>query len=99
MKRYLQSILIFDFALPALLLGIPCSVLFWAIMSLQSSEAAKEEEHSAYETLSRQVAALSAELQPMQAEVLLAEDPVVRRRHGGQIGNRHFRQSRQTPSR
>jgi hypothetical protein len=68
MKRYLQSILLFDFALPALLLGIPCSVLFWAAMSLQSAEAAKEEEHSAYEMVSRQVAAQSADLQPMQAK-------------------------------
>jgi hypothetical protein len=71
MKRYLQSILMFDFALPALLLGIPCGILFWAIMSLQSSEAAREEEHSAYETLSRQVAALSAQLQPMQVKTSL----------------------------
>lgn len=68
MKRYLQSILIFDLALPALLIGIPCSVLFSAVMWLQSSEAAKEEENLAYETLSRQVANLSAKLQPMQVK-------------------------------
>ena len=71
MKKYLQSILLFDFLLPAFLLGIPCCVLFWAIMWLESSEAAKEEEHLAYETVSRQVAALSAELQPMQVKASL----------------------------
>jgi hypothetical protein len=71
MNRYLQSILVFDLALPALLLGIPCFALLWAIMWFQSSEAAKAEEHAAYEIQNRQVTALSAELQPMVAKVSL----------------------------
>ncbi len=71
MNKYLQSILVFDLALPALLLGLPCCALFWAGLWLQSSEAEKAEEHSAYEIQSRQVMALSAELQPMQAKVSL----------------------------
>jgi hypothetical protein len=74
MKKYLQSILLFDLTLPALLLGIPCSILFWAVMWLQSSEAAKEEEHSAYETISRQVETVSAELQPMQVKASLLKN-------------------------
>jgi hypothetical protein len=71
MKKYLQSILIFDFGLPALLLGVPSAILIWAVIWLQSSEAEKAEEHSAYEVQNRQVMALSAELQPMQAKVSL----------------------------
>lgn len=71
MKRYLQTILLFDFALPALFIGLPCCVLFWAVLKFQSFVAEKAEAHAAYETQSRQVAALSAELEPMRAKTLL----------------------------
>ena len=62
MKRYLQTILIFDIALPALFLGLPCFALLWAVMKFQSMAAEKSLEHAAYEVQSRQVATLSAEL-------------------------------------
>jgi hypothetical protein len=71
MKRYLQAILIFDVALPALFLGLPCFALLWAVLRFQSFVGEKVEEHATYETQSRQAAALSAELQPMRAKVSL----------------------------
>jgi hypothetical protein len=71
MKRYLQSILVFDVALPALFLGLPCCVLLWAVLRFQSFVIEKAEAHAAYETQSRQVWALSAELEPMRAKVPL----------------------------
>lgn len=71
MKRYLQTILLFDIALPALFLGLPCFALLWAVMKLQSIAAEKGLEHAAYEAQSRQVATLSAELEPMRAKTLI----------------------------
>ena len=50
MKRYLQSILVFDVALPALFIGLPCFALLWAVLRFQSFVAEKAEAHAAYET-------------------------------------------------
>ena len=36
MKRYLQAILLFDVALPALFIGLPCFALLWAVLRFQS---------------------------------------------------------------
>jgi hypothetical protein len=71
MKRYLQTILLFDVALPALFLGLPCCALLWAVLRFQSFVVEKAEAHAGYEAQSRQVTALSAELAPMRAKVLL----------------------------
>ena len=71
MKGYLQSILVFDVALPALFLGLPCCALFWAVLEFQSFVSEKVEAHAAYEAQSRQVAMLSAELDPMRAKISL----------------------------
>jgi hypothetical protein len=71
MKRYLQTILLFDVALPALFLGLPCCVLLWAVLRFQSFVVEKAEAHAGYETQSRQVTTLSAELAPIQAKVVL----------------------------
>jgi len=71
MNKYLQAILIFDVALPALFIGLPCCVLLWGVLRFQSFVAEKAAEHAEYETQSRQVAALSTELAPMRAKVLL----------------------------
>lgn len=71
MKRYLQTILLFDIALPALFLGLPCFALLCAVMKFQSMAAEKSLEHAAYEVQSRQVATLSAELEPMRAKTLI----------------------------
>lgn len=71
MKRYLQTILLFDVALPALFIGLPCCALFWAVLRFQSFASEKVEAHAAYETQSRQVATLGAELGPIRPKVLL----------------------------
>lgn len=71
MKRYLQSILVFDVALPALFIGLPILALLWAVLRFQSFVAEKAEAHAAFETESRQVTTLSAELDPMRAKVSL----------------------------
>jgi hypothetical protein len=71
MNKYLQSILVFDLALPALLLGLPCCALFWVGLWFQSTEAEKAEGRSAEEIQNRQMMSLSAELKPMRPKVVL----------------------------
>ena len=71
MNKYLQSILVFDLALPALVLGLPCCALFWVGLWFQNSEAEKAEGRSADEIQNRQVMSLNAELQPMRPKVIL----------------------------
>jgi len=71
MKKYLQAILLFDLALPALFLGLPCCALLWALLRFQSFVVEKQESQAAYETENRQVAALRVELEPMHSKDLL----------------------------
>ena len=71
MNRYLQALLIFDVAAPAFLIGLPCFALFWAVLTFQDFLLQKTVERDAYETRSRQVAALAAQLAPTGAQVLL----------------------------
>jgi hypothetical protein len=71
MKRYLPSILLFDFALPLLLIALPCGVLLWAVVAFQNLVIERAEARTAYEMQSRQVAALSAQLDPLQSKVVL----------------------------
>jgi len=87
MKRYLQSILVFDFALPALLIGLPCCALLWAVMRFQSYVIEKAEIRAAYETQSRQVTALSAELAPMDPKVLLLREMLSSNDIEAKLGN------------
>jgi hypothetical protein len=70
-KRYLQTILLFDVALPALLIGLPCCALLWAVLKFQTFVVDKAEAHAAYEAQSRQVATLNAELEPMRAKTVI----------------------------
>jgi hypothetical protein len=70
MKKYLQTILLFDVALPALFLGLPCCALLWALLRFQSFVVEKAEARAAYEVQSRQVAALSTELQPLREKTV-----------------------------
>jgi hypothetical protein len=70
-KRYLQTILLFDIAMPVVFLGLPCGLLLWAVLTFQNFVLEKKEAHMAYETQSRQVATLNAELAPMQAKTAL----------------------------
>jgi hypothetical protein len=88
MKRYLHTILLFDFALPALLIGLPCCALLWAVLRFQSFVVEKAQEHTAYQTQSRQVKELSADLEPLQAKVkllkvLLSNDDIESKLGGG----------------
>jgi hypothetical protein len=73
MKRYLQTILLFDLAIPALLIGLPCCLLFWAVLKFQAFVVEKTAAHAAYEIQSRQVATLSATLAPLKAKTVLLE--------------------------
>jgi hypothetical protein len=73
MKRYLQSILLFDVAIPALLIGLPCCLLFLAVLKFQAYVVQKAETHAAYEIQSRQVAILNAALAPMKAKTALLQ--------------------------
>jgi hypothetical protein len=71
MKKYLSAILVFDVLLPALLLGLPGCILFWALMSFQQFAETKTAEFSAHHDRVRFVEALNRELQPVQAKVPL----------------------------
>src|SRR5271166_4220439 len=71
MNRYLQALLVFDVAAPAFLIGLPCCALFWAVLTFQNFLLQKTVERDAYETRSREVTALNAQLAPTQAKVLL----------------------------
>ena len=71
MNRYWQALLVFDVAAPALLIGLPCCALFWAVLTYQSFLLQKTVERQQYETKGREVAALRAQLAPTQAKVLL----------------------------
>ena len=70
MKKHLQAILLFDFALPVLFIGLPCCVLFWAVLRFQSFVVEKAATEAAYETKSRQLATLNVELEPVRAKML-----------------------------
>jgi hypothetical protein len=69
MNKYLGSILLFDVALPTVLLGIPCGLLIFGICTFQGVEAAKIQEESAYQTQSRQVVALNNQLETTRPKV------------------------------
>jgi hypothetical protein len=71
MNKYLQSILVFDVALPALLLGLPGFALLWAVTSFQGFANAKTAEFHEHADRVQQVALLNQELQPVQAKVPL----------------------------
>ena len=71
MNRFLQALLVFDVAAPALLIGLPCCALFWAVLTFQNFILQKTVERDEYETKGREVAALSAQLVPTRAKVLL----------------------------
>jgi hypothetical protein len=71
MKKYLSAILVFDVLLPALLLGLPCLIVLWALMSFQDFAQARVAEFSAHKDRIRQVEVLNRELQPVQEKVHL----------------------------
>jgi len=60
MKKYLKSILLFDLAVPALLLGIPGIGLFLALTSFDSYADAKQAEFEQQAEQARQNCSASA---------------------------------------
>ena len=71
MKKHLGAILLFDVLLPALLLGVPCALLFWALTSFQQFAENKTAEFGAHQDRVRWTEGLSRELQPLQAKAPL----------------------------
>jgi len=71
MKKYLGAILLFDVLLPGLLLGVPASILLWALISFQQFAESKTAEFSAHQDRVRFVEVLNRELQPVQAKAPL----------------------------
>ena len=69
MKKYLQAILVFDLLLPALLLGIPGCVLFWAFSGFQDYVQARSAELMEHKDRARMVEQLTRELKPLQPKV------------------------------
>jgi hypothetical protein len=66
MKKYLKAILLFDLAIPALLLGIPTIGLFTALGSFDSYADAKKEEFEQHAEQARQIAMLRHQLEPVR---------------------------------
>jgi hypothetical protein len=66
MNRYLKAILIFDLAIPALLLGIPGLALFIALASFDSYAEEKKTEFEQHAERAQQIAVLRRQLEPVQ---------------------------------
>src|SRR5438132_12436305 len=71
MNRYLQSIIVFDVALPALVLGLPGGILLWAIISFQSFVAQRTADYQDYKQREQQAAVLKAQLAGIQPKMPL----------------------------
>jgi hypothetical protein len=66
MKKYLKAILLFDLAIPALLLGIPGIGLFIALAGFDSYAASKKDEFEQHTERARQTALLRHQLEPVR---------------------------------
>jgi hypothetical protein len=71
MKRYLQAILVFDLLLPALFLGIPGCLLFWAFAGFQDYVQARTAELIEHKDRARIVEVLTRELKPLEPKAPL----------------------------
>jgi hypothetical protein len=71
MKKYLQSILLFDIAVPAIFIGLPCCVLFWAVLRSANIAEEKAVRRTAYDAQAQQVTVLKGRLDPMMEKVKL----------------------------
>lgn len=71
MKKHLSAILLFDFLLPALCLGAPCALVYWAAITFQQFAQNKNAEFSADQDRGRMVELLKRDLQPVQGKALL----------------------------
>jgi hypothetical protein len=66
MNRYLKAILLFDLAVPALLLGIPVLALLVALAGFDSYADEKKTEFEVRAERARQIAVLRRQLEPVQ---------------------------------
>jgi hypothetical protein len=73
MSRYLQSILVFDVAFPAIMLGIPGLLLLCAFFSFQQFVAVRTTDYREHQDRVRQVAILEA-----QTKDVLARAPLLK---------------------
>jgi hypothetical protein len=73
MKKYLRAILLFDVLLPAVVLGVPVCLLFWALSGFQDFVQTRTAELSEHKDRVRLVDSLNRELQPVQAKVPLLQ--------------------------
>lgn len=73
MKKYLSAILVFDVLLPAVVLGVPGCLLFWALAGFQDFVQTRTADLNEHRDRIRMVEALNRELQPVQAKVPLLQ--------------------------
>jgi hypothetical protein len=66
MKKYLKSILLFDLAIPALLLGIPAIALLMTLGSFDSYAEAKKAESEQHAERAQQIAVLRRQVEPIK---------------------------------
>jgi hypothetical protein len=71
MKKYLQTILLFDVALPAFAIGLPCCVLFWAVLHSENVASEKALQRAAFDEQVQQVTVLKGRLEPLKEKVKL----------------------------
>jgi hypothetical protein len=69
MKKYLKAILVFDLAIPALLLGIPVIGLSIALAAFDSYADAKKEEFEQHAQRAQQIAVLRHQLEPVRDQL------------------------------
>jgi len=73
MKKFLSAILVFDVLLPAVVLGVPGCLLFFALAGFQDFVQTRTADLSEHKDRVRMVEALNRELQPMQARMPLLQ--------------------------
>jgi hypothetical protein len=71
MNRYLPSIMVFEVALPALLLGLPGAILLAAFVGFQGLVATRTAEYQENQDRERQVAVLKVHMKDVQTKVPL----------------------------
>jgi hypothetical protein len=69
MNKYLKSILVFDLAIPALLLGVPAIGLFFALASFDSYAEERKAEFEQHVERAQQIAALRRQLEPVKEKL------------------------------
>jgi hypothetical protein len=73
MKKFLSAILVFDVLLPAVVLGVPGCLLFFALAGFQDFVQTRTADLNEHKDRVRMVESLNRELQPVQAKVPLLQ--------------------------